>query len=75
MQGAKIVIAARAPLIAAAGMAGRNARRAERNPTVGIEAEHLTVAGAQLLPRLDRQSACAERPPLVERARHDQGRG
>jgi Xaa-Pro aminopeptidase len=76
VQGAKVVIARKAPLTALAEwVAGRGKRKAAKGWTIGIEADHLTVVEkkgfADLLPtgvRLRDSAALVERERMVKDA-------
>src|SRR3989441_9948819 len=72
VQGSKIVIGRKAPLVAAAAWMARNSnrRRDLRRPVVGIEGEYLTVAGRKRLATvLTSGFRLREAPPLIEQAR------
>ena len=69
VQGARVIIARKAPLAAAGEWLARNARKL-RLKTLGIEAEHLTVAErSRLAKSLSAGVRLREAPPLVEQAR------
>ena len=72
VQGARVVIARQPPLAAAAEWLVENKGKLGRKKSrrVGIESEHLTVAGRSQLARLLRADfPLCETPGLVERAR------
>lgn len=69
VQGARIVIARKAPLIAAGEWLARNAKQL-RLKTLGIEAGHMTVTERSALTKsLNSTLRLRECPPLVEQAR------
>lgn len=69
VQGAKIVIARKAPLVAAGEWLAGNAKKLQLR-TAGVEAQHLTVAERSgLLKSLNSSMRLREAPPLVEQAR------
>jgi Xaa-Pro aminopeptidase len=72
VQAAKLVVARKTPLTAAAEWLGRKwiASRARKSQTLGIEGPYLTVAARRgLSGGLPRHIRLREAPPLVERAR------
>jgi Xaa-Pro aminopeptidase len=69
VQGARIVIARKPPLTAAADWLARREGKGRRR-VVGIEGEHLTVAARKrVLDRLPKTVGLKESPPLIEHAR------
>jgi len=75
VQGSRVVIARKPPLVAAAEWLTAHQRRTRRQ-TVGIEADHLSVAErTRLAKSLGRGFRLRQAPPLVEKARmvKDQG--
>ena len=69
VQGSRVIVARKAPLTAAAEWLGANAKK-RGVKTVGIEAEHLSVAArTRLVKALPSPLRLREAPPLVEQAR------
>jgi Xaa-Pro aminopeptidase len=69
VQGLRVIIARKAPLLAAGEWLAKHGGKLHLK-TLGIETEHLTVAGRTLLAKLlPSGMRLREAPPLVERAR------
>jgi Xaa-Pro aminopeptidase len=71
VEGAKVVIAGKTPGLAAAEWLGRQRKTSStKTTTIGIESEHLTVAGRRRLTEaLPKHFRLVEAPPLVEQGR------
>jgi Xaa-Pro aminopeptidase len=70
VQGARVVIARKAPLVAAAEWLVKRAARNRKKHVLGIEGEHISVAErSRLIASLPRSFRVKAAPPIVERAR------
>jgi len=70
VQGCKVVISKKGPLVACAESLRANRRRSGTRRRIGIESEHFTVAErSRLAAILPRDSLLRPAPPLIERSR------